>query len=183
MVGYDVEADLKLLGRDFTAVFQKCESDERMQFLFAPQKGSVPVGMSIKSFTDGINAFISEYSEKPEIIQQEKITEKLSDVPVENPTGVDTDWYEDIELFVDQAFIYYKAPEKPKPNGSIKKVKADEKKGELQYALQISLKPKDHFPKTDFFDFKRLSLAIWNCNIEKILDSMQIYDIQEYIEG
>ena len=199
-----LEADLKVLGRSFVAAYQRDSEDidqkkkkVTSKFLFAPQKDSPVVGMSLKTLVDQINEmrkhFLGEEQAAKDPIDPSLFTEKLDEVEVKDPPQKGK-WYDTVTFTVVQAFFYYEVTKTtdidPPPKGenktSSKKVPKigdgeDDVKKDLQYAFQINVDTSGIFPGIDAISLDGISLAFWSCKYKKILDTLQILDIDSFL--
>jgi hypothetical protein len=179
----NVSVSMTLLNTSLVGVFNKSTVEDpitkdktvKSEFLVMPTdepKG----GMTIMQVIEGINQLIRDFSDTPERVDPEAVKKSIDQVS----TGGALD---KIKVELRQIFIYRKveevyAPQSETP-GQYDAVPKSTKKS-FEYAINLVIT--SEITKSVVFNINSISFSIWNTARPKIIDRMQLGDINSLLK-
>lgn len=154
----------KLVNTDLVALYKK--DGENSTFLVIPTDKEPSGGMTIEQMIQDINNFLKKYDTSAPQIDAKEVENAVKDVneasnqsPQPTPPP-----YESIQVELRQAFLYLS---KGKP---------------VEYGFEIDVDTSGLFPEDiSLFKVSKLSLGIWNTDRKKILERMNITEVDAYL--
>lgn len=175
MINVLLGMDMTILNQKFKAAYRK--GADNQEFMFTPDT-TVPKGapLSIGDMVAQVNALVENFTGNKGDLTVDDVKGKLEDsslqegkvLPEPEPGKTILDY---IVVNIDQAFVHLKKYD----NGTTP--------SEMSYAFQFSITFTNNFlPDFSLFKINTVTFAIWNCNYQKVLDRMNIWDMSTYLQ-
>ncbi len=157
----------ELVNTNLVALYKK-EGDKNT-FLVIPTDTEPSGGMTIEDMINDINAFLQEKNPGAAQIKSDDVANAVKDVnnaSCKNGTSLEHEPdYMRIKVELRQAFLYL-------PAG-----------GSIEYAFELDVNISELFPKNvSLFRVNKLSVGVWNTDRKKILDRMNLIDVDTYLK-
>lgn len=132
-------------------------------------------GMTITELIDGVNQMIKDFSDSSEQVNRDDVQKKIDLV---SSGGV----LNKIKVELRQIFLYRKQVEtyEPKPDGTYD-IPPTKTEKSLEYAVNFIIT--SEITKSTVFNINTISLAVWNTSRPKIINRMQLGDIDNLLNN
>lgn len=158
-----------LLKNKFAAALQKDE--EALSILLTPTNAPGENGITIRDMVDEIKGLMGTGDDDPEVQEMEnQLQNTVSSVGDQKAEGGFDPMA--IEIFLQQAFLYYRSGQ----DASGKPVK------KLEYAFSLRVDTTKMLKKMDFFSLDEVTLSVWKTDRKKVTDCMKLFKIEDFLQ-
>lgn len=158
-----------LLKNHFVAALQKDE--KALSILLMPTDSPEEKGITVREMVEEIKGLMGAGSDDPEVRDMEQqLTDTVRSVGDEKAEGGFDPMA--IEIFLQQAFLYYRS-EEDESGGKVKK---------LEYAFSLRVDAAKMLKQMDFFSLDEISLSIWKTDRKKVTEQMKMFMIEDFLK-
>lgn len=157
----------ELVNTNLVALYKK--DGDKNTFLVIPTDTEPSGGMTIEKMISDINAFLRKNNPDAAQIKSDDVANAVKDVNnascKNNTSPKNEPDYKSINVELRQAFLYLPAGEP------------------IEYAFELDVDISGLFPKdVSLFRVNKLSVGVWNTDRKKILDRMNLIDVDTYLK-